>query len=106
MPIIPPLTGKLVLHHRDHGAEPVRAGRHDLVDEETLVLLVGGNERFLADVGGKFVLCHMQHLSAQLGDDQQPVLRLALFQDKLDDIVLRNVSGREKTSKMDALTPN
>ena len=84
------LTGKLVLHHHHKGRHTIGTRSEDLVNDQTLVLLVGGDERLLADVRRELVLGHEQNLAAQLRDDKHAVLWLALLEHKLHDVVLYN----------------
>jgi len=49
------LTSELILHHCYNRADTVLFGRHYLFNQQTSTLKVGGDESFLANVGGKFV---------------------------------------------------
>ena len=62
------LTGKLILHHGYNRTDAVLFGGHDLFDQQTSTLVVGGNEGLLANVGSELVAGHVQHLTAELGD--------------------------------------
>ena len=82
------LTPKRILHQTHDRAETVLLRSHDLIDELSTAVRVCGDQRLLAHVGRELVLCHVVHLTGELGDDHGAVLGLPMLQDKLNDVVL------------------
>lgn len=78
---------ELVLHHNRDRRVAVALRRHDLLDQCAAVLARGGEERLLADVRGKLVARHVEHLPAQLLYDQLAVVRSAVLEHELDHII-------------------
>ena len=57
-------------------------------------LRVGHNQGLLADIGRKLVTGHVKHLTTQLGHNECAILGVTMLQNKLDDIVLEDVTVR------------
>ena len=101
-------TGKLILHHRHDRARPVWSQGRDLLDERPPAAGLCRDKGLFDDVGGELVPRHGQHLAVQLGDDGRSVLRLAMLEHELDDVVLPiklSVDGQCTTHK-ETRTPN
>jgi len=82
------LTGELILHHSYNRTDAILFGRHDLFDQQTSALVVGGDESLFANVGSKLVAGHIQHLTAELGDHKRTVVGSPTFEDELHNVVL------------------
>lgn len=82
------LTSKRVLHETHNRAQAILLGRHDLVDKLATTVRVRRHESLLAHIRRELVLRHLIHLPHELRNDRRTVLRLAMLQDELDDVVL------------------
>jgi hypothetical protein len=82
------LTSKLILHHSYNRTDTVLLRRHDLFDQQASTLKVGGDESLLANVGGKFVARHVQHLATELGDHERAIMDSSMLKNELNNVIL------------------
>jgi hypothetical protein len=66
---------------------------YHLVDQETSIFGVRGDQSLPADVGRVLVECHLHQLASQFGEHECLVVRFSLLKYRLDDIVLQEKSN-------------
>lgn len=95
------LTCELIFHHLNNHTAPLLLGGQYLIDQYSTGGRVCSHQRLLAYVRSEFVPSHLEHLAAELADDEGLVLRVTMLEYKLNDIVLEEYQQRiEKGTRL------
>jgi hypothetical protein len=81
-------TGKRILHHQDDRVGRARPRSRDLLDQQVAQFGISRHQRLLANVRGKLVLRHLNHLTSKFMHNQVAIRWRSVLKNKLNYIVL------------------